>query len=964
MQRDTARRNRGRLALFVLAFGLPLTALPVHAQDGQATEVGPATSARPSTPPVYRALLRLRGQDYQTRLDAIAAESPMSALSACILRAGRAAPPVVTATRRTEREGMQADALNWLRGRLDGPERATWIANLRLLLRQPEADAGGNARSAEEIWRATARSVGYLRIDELAEELALSLNADEAGRRAAAQAALFDLHLLWYADLSEFMETRADGAALCDDPRYYDQLRGKVELARTRLGEILRLDPQRAFLALSEPDPAVRADAARALGRGAADGRVDRIAAFEQLLEHAEDEVVAVALHAVLESLISMQAGAAPDSPGVKSLRILIAQLILDDNPSTQASVSQACAQLPVAFSVESAGARADGLLFMLDDQLSALVAQDGLVDDDAMLACLRAALGLCDRARAGGMALGDELNSLRDHLFEVLAWNDSFREVRQAAAQVLGRLTRPKDLIRLATVMEARTADSELVFGMIGPIADAAAAAGAVDPSDPGAQQALALLVSWCGHTDVDLRGRAIAAVGDERLAVLTSGVNARGFVDQLSLESEPDLQRALLGLLERHGSAADGRGILELPNFDALVIGNPALVSSMVRTLGVLAGGDHELLFESSERLLRVEEPATRVRRLIDAIRLMASLSNDEAQLLAREQHEALVEWAMELRAAGSGLVTWDAPTICAAFLQRLTTLHVPRSMQPGVPATGAQEHRLALLLTDLNTLLPGTVPIDEILGHFERALADAEARPEAGLSTTIVLRDRARFHLENESPSLARADYRALFALEDGAESARLDLRDLRAAGELIERIPGNPAAPSLSDREAASEAFGVSQRLVERPAWTSETAGLRLADLVDLAERARWSRNAEVLQIALEAFAGLPEVAGDTPPQSPTDSLWAGLATDPQRLAKLLAERDSLAALFATVPPSTELPGNSTDESTTPETPEDENGPETTDPPPDPPIDPPPTPVDEENSDPDKSSGSGS
>jgi len=963
MHRDTARRKRGLLAPFVLAFSLPVAALPTSGQGESTTGGVSATQAPQPAPPVYRALLRLRGQDYLTRLDALAAESPMSALSACALRAGRPAPPVVTATRRTEREGMQADALNWLRLRLETSERAAWIANLRLLLRQPEADAGGNARSAEEIWRATARTVGILRIDELAEELALSLNADEPGRRAAAQAALFDLHLRWYADLSEFMETHADGEALCNDPRYYDQLRSKVELARTRLGEILRLDPQRAFLALSEPDPAVRADAARALGRGAADGRVDRIAAFEQLLEHAEDEVVAVALHAVLESLISMQAGAAPDSPGVKSLRILIAQLILDDNPSTQASVSQACAQLPVAFSLESAGARADGLLFMLDDQLSALVAQGGLVDDDAMLACLRAALGLCDRARAGGMALGDELNSLRDHLFEVLAWSDSFREVRQAAAQVLGRLTRPKDLVRLSTVMEARTADSELVFGMIGPLADAAAAA---EPTDAGAQQTLALLVSWCGHADVDLRGRAIAAVGDERLAELTRGVNTRGFVKQLSRESEPDLQRALLGLLERNGSASVGRDILALPNFDALVIGNPALVSSMVRTLGVLAGGDHELLFESANRLLRVEEPATRVRRLIDGIRLMASLSDDEAQLLAREQHAALVEWAMELRAAGSGLVTWDSPSSCAAFLQRLTTLHVPRSMQPGVPATGAQEHRLALLLTDLNTLLPGTVPIDEILGHFERALADAEARPEAGLSTAIVLRDRARFHLENESPSLARADYRALFALEDGADSARLDLRDLRAAGELIERIPGNTALPSLTDREAAREAFGVSQRLVERPAWTSETAGLRLADLVDLAERARWARDLGVLQLALEVFAGLPEAAGDTPPQAPVGSFWAGLATDPQRLAKLLAERDLLAELFTTVEPSIpiEVPGDSTEVEGDPETGDDENGTESTDTPPNPPIDPPPTPVDEETSDPDKSSGSGS
>lgn len=960
MQRETARKRIGRWVPFVLLCGLPFAdSAPSFAQDAASTAQTPTAAIRPAAP-VYRALSRLRGQEYQARLEAIAADQPVAALTACVLRAGRSAPPVVTATRRTEREGMQSDALNWLRTKLTDSTRAQWVGHLRNLLRDPAGAAAGNRRSAEEIWDATARTVGFLRLDELSEELALSLDDDRPARRAAARAALFDLHLRWYPNFSAFMVRRAEGAALCGDPRYYDDQRAALELARTRLGEILRLDPQRAFLALKDDDPTVRADAARALGRGAADGRVDRVAAFEQLLEHADAEVSGVALHTALEALISMQAGAAPDAPGVKSLRLLVAQLILADHPACQASVSQACAQLPVAFSVDSAGARVDKMLFLLDEQLSVLVQQDGLVDDDAMLACLRAALGLCDRARTGGVVFGDELNALRAHLFEVLAWDDSFREVRQAAAQVLGRLTRPQDLGALAAAMEARREDSELVYGMIGPLADAAAGA---NPADPGAQRALDLLVSWCSHPDVDLRGRAIASVGDERLAKLTNGVKARGFVDQLSRESVPDLQRALLGLLERHGTAPDARGILELPNFDSLVIGNPALVAAMVKTLGVLAAGDQDLTYQSAARLLRVEEPATRVRRLIDAIRMMASLSPEGAQLLAREQHAALVEWAMELRAAGSGLVTWDEPATCAAFLQRLTTLHVPRSLEPGAQPTGAQEHRLALLLSDLNTLLPGTVPSEEILAHFERALADANARPDAGPSTAIVLRDRARYHLENEAPALARADYRALFLLEGGADTARLDLRDLRAAGELIERIPLNPAAPTIQDREASREAFGVSQRLVERPAWTSETAGLRLADLVDLAERARWSRDANVIQAALAAFDGLPPVAGETPPQAPAGSLWSGLGSDPQRLAKLLAERDALADLFAQVPESAPLdplpaPNQSTADSTVADTEAESN-----DPPPDPAIEPDPAPEDGTNPQPDKSSSRG-
>ncbi len=857
----------------------------------------PGARAAAPTTPAFRRLARLRGAEYASALDAIAVDTPGDALHAVVLRAGRSAPPTVTASRRAEREAQQADALAWLRERLQGPERESWVAHLRALLRRPSAGSFGNARNREELWSATARAIGALGLDELADELALSLDDDRASRGVASRAALFDLHLVWYADHRAFLERRAAGAAMCDDPRFYTELRAQVELSRSRLGEILRLDPERAFVALSDDDPLVRADAARALGRGVADGRVDRETTFERLIDAAREECDAGAFHAALDTLVSMQAGAPADAVEVGRLRVLVSERILDDVPALQASISQACARLPVAFSVESKGARVDRMLFLLDDQLAALVAQDGVVDDDAMLACLRAALGLCDRARAANLVFDDEMNKLRAHLYEVLEWNESFREVRLAAAQVLARLARPKDLGEFAARMEARRSDSELVFGMIGPLADAAAAA---EPGDEGAQRALALLVSWCSHDDVDLRGRAIASVADPRLAELAHGIGAAGFVDQLARESEPDLQRALLGLLERHGGASDARRILELPNFDALVVGNPAVVAALVRTLGVLAGGDHELTFTSAERLLSVDEPATRVRRLVDAIRLTAGLSDEEAQMLAREQHAAIVQWAMELRASGGGLVAWDEPSICAAFLQRLTSLHVPRSLQPGAAPTAVDEHRLALLLSDLNTVLPGAVSQDEILDHFELALEGAA--PGTGDARAVVLRDRARFHLDSESPARARADYRSLLEMEGGAEAARLDLRDLRAAGELIERVPADPAQPTRAESDAAREAFSVSRLLVARPAWTSETAGLRMADLVDLAERARWSRDPAVVDEALTLFRGLPDALpeGTPPPTPPAGARWGGLATDPARLAKLVTEREALTA----------------------------------------------------------------
>lgn len=859
----------------------------------------PGARAPVAATPAFRRLARLRGAEYASALDAVAADAPGDALHAVVLRAGRPAPPTVTASRRAEREAHQADALAWLRERLEGLERETWVAHLRALLRRPSAGSLGNARNGEELWCATARAIGSLGLDELADEVALSLDDDRAARGVAARAALFDLHLVWYPDHRSFLERRAAGAAMCDDPRFYAELRAQVELSRSRLGEILRLDPERAFVALSDDDPLVRADAARALGRGVADGRVERDKTFERLIDAAREECEAGAFHAALDTLVAMQAGAPADAVEVGRLRVLVSERILDGVPGLQASISQACSRLPVAFNVESKGARVDRMLFLLDDQLTALVAQDGLVDDDAMLACLRAALGLCDRARSAGLVFDDEMNKLRGHLYEVLEWGESFREVRLAAAQVLARLTRPKDLGEFAARMEAQRGDSELVYGMIGPLADAAAAA---EPGDEGAQRALALLVSWCSHVDVDLRGRAIASVADPRLAELAHGIGAAGFVDQLARENEPDLQRALLGLIERHGGAADARRVLELPNFDALVVGNPAVVGSLVRTLGVLAGGDHELTFTSAERLLSVDEPATRVRRLGDAIRLTAGLSDEEAQMLAREQHAAIVQWAMELRASGGGLVAWDEPSICAAFLQRLTALHVPRSLQPGAEPTGVDEHRLALLLSDLNTVLPGAVSQDEILGHFELALADAAERPDAGQERAVVLRDRARFHLDSESPTLARADYRTLLEMEGGAEAARLDLRDLRAAGELIERVPADPTRPTRAESDAAREAFSVSRRLVARPAWTSETAGLRMADLVDLAERARWSRDPAVLDEALTLFRGLPDALADgtPPPTPPAGARWGGLATDATRLSRLVAERDALTA----------------------------------------------------------------
>ena len=340
--------------------------------------------------------------------------------------------------------------------------------------------------------------------------------------------------------------------------------------------------------------------------------------------------------------------------------------------------------------------------------------------------------------------------------------------------------------------------------------------------------------------------------------------------------------------------------------------MIGKPALVAPFVRTLGVLAGGDHEVLFRTAQRLLQVDEPATRVRRLFEAIRIMASLSADEAQLLAREQHAAIVQWALEVRAAGGGLVSWDEPSVCAAFLERLTSLHVPRSLEPGAEPTGTDEHNLALLLSDFDTLMPDVNELDVIIGHFDRALRRATANPQAGLSRAVVLRDRARFFLEKEETTLARADYRALLQLEGGAGSELLDLRDLRAAGGVIERTPIDSEEPTLLEREAAAESFAVSRQLVRRPAWTSVTAGLRLADLIDLAERARWSRLPGVLEQALSFFDGLPAEVSEEVPQAPENAPWAGLAGDPDRLAKLVTERDALSAVLAALREAEETP----------------------------------------------------
>jgi outer membrane biosynthesis protein TonB len=851
----------------------------------------------------YRAVRELRNSELRGRLDELWELDPRTTMDAAVLCAGRDVPTFLTAARRSEREAMRDEAREWLavRSTSDGEARAVWDERLAQELADPAA--------RPLLWRAAARVAGASRRYALADAVAAGLGAERPEVRASARAALHDLFLRWFATREEFDAHWSLAARRAPEAAYRAQLVALAERVHRLSVEALAADVERAVAGLGDLDPRVRAAAGPALARRVVAEPTRAEGAIEAMLDQLQREEAPIAFQSLLEALVEMHATLPADSPDLRRLRTVLFGVINAGHPGFQVPVSQALGRLP--WEVTSA-AGTDSLLRAVEwcvQQLEDPVLSDSLVDGDSLAGALRSLLELCERAEAAGLDHEDGTRGVGEIALSLLEDSGEHRGVRVAAARLLSRLAGLGDVERLTAVLEEAEA-SDLRYTLVGTLGELAAG---LDPVGEEGRRVLDTLIGVLRDPDPDLRGRALSHLAAEELAALVAQADPAAFAERLVVEPVGALQAQLLSLLGRQERSDLVSGILAAEGFGALVRWEDGGVTELVSTLRSMAGDHAAPVFAIGARLVALEDPATRVRRVREAVGLVAGLSHDRAIELAADEHAAVLDWALELRAAGSALAEVGGGG--GTFPRRLVDVHAPLSVAPGGRGGASLSYVSALLLADLVSDGAEQAEVARVGELFEAALAQAR-EGSAGVRPELVLRDRARFlHARGDGAGalaawreVLEAEFRAVAADPRGAPPSVLELSDLRDAAERM-------AAVEVSDeaalRAAAGEAFGVSLTLVERPAWRNETVVIRGRDLLDLGRRAVANGDPARQAHALGLLEGLPlpPAEGEPAPTPAADAggaLWAGLLGDRERHLALLTLAGRLSDLLGERP----------------------------------------------------------
>lgn len=855
-----------------------------------------APLASASNSPGHEALLvdgrrdldRLLAGELEGDPDELYAEDPTLALQVMLLRAGREIPPTVSAARRAEREAARGEALAWLHGRREAdPEfDAAWESVTTGLLL---------ARGQEVLWTATARTLGRLGDTQHVDELGTALESPRPGVTQAARAALHDLYVDWFSDREAFEAFLIEAGSACEAPAFRERARELEREVRELSVRLLAHESQGAAAKLDDPDPFLRAAAARAL---ASAGGGEGANGVDALLERLAVESDGAVFHALLEALLETQAGAPPDAPVLVAVRARLAEVIERGDALLQAPAAHALSRMtwaPRAPREERSSLLAG--IGLLTRQVRQLSARGTFTDRDVLVTAFRALYQLGDLAEREQVDLAPVEGALRDVALAAIREEAEAQGVRVAAARLLAIVGRPTDIGLMVAVMNARGTSPEFSYMLLGLVGEMARGLKGADAAAP---LVLDTLLSNLALGDPDQRRRALDYLADPELAELVRGADAARFVLSLGVETSPELQARLLELIAERGGPELVAPLLGLSNFDAIANSGPAGIARLVATLSRLAGDDPALLTRTAERLLQVENENSRVARLTEALALVARVNDADAARLPAADHDEIVAWARELREAGGSLPGE------ADFLRRLVDVHIPACSE-GSGGRANLAHLQALFLSDLLSLDPEAGSSEQVLAHFAQALREAE---EQGRSAEAILvrRDRARFELREGREDAALADYRAVFASALAAEGASqrapvLDLSDLRGGGELL-----STAASGLDGAQAAREALGVSVALLEREAWRAEPATVRVQDLLDLADRARRAGTLEALDQAAPFFAELPALPPAAPegqpaaplPEAPDGAAWAGLLVDSDVHATLLAEVSALAS----------------------------------------------------------------
>jgi hypothetical protein len=815
--------------------------------------------------------------------------------------AGRPRLAGLPAARVAERDAEKERALARLRDELspEGTASRQWNDHVVAVLRRP-------AGERDALWCAAARAAGRLGRYDLAPLIAGAwASAGDALRTEAARESLHDLYGRWFADLEEarpFLEGVGPGPAT--ELLVSEALEGE-RAARDHLFSLLEHEPGDAVQSLADPDPQVRAGAARVLGAALTSSRVERAPTVAAIFERLDLEADARAYDALVGALAALLESESPADPDVARLRAHVTE---SGGDHRTLSVARTLARLPWRTDgPETDGHLQDGIA-VLGRLLGEIVAAErdrGEPDSDALMETLLALETLAARAEDAGLAEGLRRSPARRPVFELVRDSDRDEAVRIAAGETLGAFALPEDWPFLIEALRRGDATPALGHALLGALR---AILLELEPGDPGVDQVLSEVATLTAAEDPDLRRRALTLLADPVLAPLVERLPPEFLVERLRVEEVPDLSRLVIGLVRRFGTPAMLPLCMRSERFEILA-SDPENLAELSEMCAVLAAGRPAETMEAATRLVGVDAGDLRYARVRQALALVARLGEEKAERLSAEEHRRVCAWAWQLHVSGVPLaeatpalagdeLTGDAPRGDVAFVERLVHVHWPRSGAWDGEVEFDEAARLHLLAVALGTLVVERAEsadasdlealAAEATSAYERALRSADQHGSSGFDL-VVLRDRARFLASTGESVRALTDYRTL------VDEDALEIPDLRSAIELLQSVGG-----ASGRRVVAPETFDLRFRLVERDAWRDEPSSVRMQDLRDLLASALRSADLGRIERFAEGLRGLPEQplpvdADEGPGALHPDRLWTGLA----REARLLEELHALA-----------------------------------------------------------------
>ncbi len=804
------------------------------------------------------------------------------------LAAGRPPPPGLSSVREAERQRERQTQLDALRAHRDALGPGRFVAQIERMLLEP-AD--------ETQWQAAAFAAGGLGLVELLPRVAAGL--DLPGRRAAAARRALHAGLgIWFEDRAAF-----EPFARLADPRAVEPFQrqlGRLEAVHEqRLGELWRADPRAIESGLNHVSPALRRRAATALANAVGASTLDSAFAAPLLLGRARGEHDGRALCSQLDALTDVLQGSAPSSPLVNQSRELLQVLAREGPPDVLHCVARALAALP--WSAVGA-ASADGPdLSEAFDALGALLARGGAeggLDADVRIGLIEAVRGLALRsAYQPGMASSSG-RRMAARLVAIVGDPIEAPAARRAAAAALSDLAGDDQIETLVGLLESARGDLPLRFALLGTLTRVAID---LEPADPRAAELARVGLALLAESDVDLRRRALALLGD---GAIEGALDVAALARQVAGESNLELRGQMLSLLRRSAGASELPVLLQSDSLAGYAASSAARAAEVSDLVVALAAGDGELLFAGAQQLAEsariaangtlaplgcvvAHEPG----RLVRALELVARLDPAAATALPERAHCAVVDWVHNLVAGSPRLGGTLSDGV--AFMTRLLDVHLPAAALAGASGAPAVLERVrARVMAERER--PG-----ESAGRaFDSALASAGD----GDLFRAILRDRARHQFARGDRVASLVDLRSLARMDLGAgalgsAAARLlDPTDLRRAYGLI-------AEGSADDASVAAEVFDFAQLAVTHPAWPLEPVDGRRLDLFTLGESALRSGDPARRVFARGQLAGLTPWMGlhDVAPDE-EGKAWRGLVGETawRNTLYFLAERLAVAA----------------------------------------------------------------